>query len=132
MAQENDSRFAIVATLLAFGLVGGISLLLWALTGRVDRAVQLQSSGGLSLDDALPESLQSRVSAGGQTLFDEASAAKEEGVEAIAQGNYANAVTVLNSALSENPNDPEAFIYRSNARIGDEKALVLAVVAPAG
>ena len=66
MAQENDSRFAIVATLLAFGLVGGISLLLWALTGRVDRAVPLQATGGLSLDEALPESVRSRVSSGGK------------------------------------------------------------------
>lgn len=132
MAQENDSRFAIVATLLAFGLVGGISLLLWALTGRVDRAVPLQATGGLSLDEALPESVRSRVSSGGKTLFETDSDSKEEGVEAIAQGNYANAVTVFNAALSDNPNDPESFIYRSNARIGDERAVVIAVVAPAG
>ena len=132
MAQENDSRFAIIATLLAFGLVGGISLLLWALTGRLDQAVQLQSNSGLALDEALPESVKSRVSMGGKTLFDTDSEEKEEGVEAIAQGNYANAITVFNTALSDNPNDPETFIYRSNARIGDEAALVIAVVAPAG
>lgn len=69
---------------------------------------------------------------GGKTLFDTDSEEKEEGVEAIAQGNYANAITVFNTALSDNPNDPETFIYRSNARIGDEAALVIAVVAPAG
>ena len=130
--QENDSRFAIVATLLAFGLVGGISLLLWALTGRVDRAVLLQSSGGLSLDETLPESVRARVSSGGKTLFDSESEAKEEGVAAIAQRNYASAVTVFNAALDENPNDPETFIYRSNARIGEDNAVVIVVVAPAG
>lgn len=133
MTQGNDSRFAIIATLLAFGLVGGISLLLWALTGRVDRAVQLQSdSSSIVLNEDLPETVRSRVSVGAQSLFASESDQKEEGIEAIAQGNYANAVTVLNASLSDNPNDPEAFIYRSNARIGDERAYNIAVVAPAG
>lgn len=132
MAQENNSRFAIVATLLAFGLVGGISLLLWALTGRVDRAVPLQSNGGLALEERLPESVRSRVSVGDKTIFETDSALKEEGVEAIAQGNYAGAVTGFNAALKENPNDPEAFIYRSNAQIGSDRAVTIAVVAPAG
>jgi len=133
MAQENDSRFAIVATLLAFGLVGGISLLLWALTGRVDRAVQLQSdNGSIALNDTLPEAVRSRVSVGEQSLFDAGSAEKKEGLEAIAEGEFANAVTVFNASLSDNPNDPETFIYRSNARIGGERAHVVAVVAPAG
>lgn len=138
MAQDNDSRFAIFATLLAFGLVGGISLLLWALTGRVDRTVQLQSRNrSIAADDSLPEAVRSRVSAGEETLFPDAfgeteTAAKQEGVAAIAQGNYANAVTVLNASLDENPNDPEAFIYRSNASIGDNDAITIAVVAPSG
>ncbi|MGD1865083.1 MAG: ABC transporter substrate-binding protein [Phormidesmis sp.] len=133
MAQDNDSRFAIVATLLAFGLVGGISLLLWTLTGRVDRAVQLQSNGGsIALSESLPEAVRARVSVGEQSLFDAGSATKAEGLEAIATGEFANAVTVFNAALSDNPNDPETFIYRSNARIGGERAYVIAVVAPAG
>ncbi len=78
MEQDNDSRFAIIATLLAFGLVGGISLLLWVLTGRVDRAVQLQSSGGsIALSESLPEAVKSRVSVGEQSLFAGDSGAKE-------------------------------------------------------
>ncbi|MEM9946566.1 MAG: ABC transporter substrate-binding protein [Cyanobacteria bacterium P01_D01_bin.36] len=133
MAQDNDSRFAIIATLLAFGLVGGVSLLLWALTGRVDRAVQLQTDGGsIALSESLPEEVRSRVSIGEQSLFANDSEDKEEGLEAIAQGEFANAVTVFNAVLSNDPNDPETFIYRSNARIGDDRAYVIAVVAPAG
>ncbi|MEL6350293.1 MAG: ABC transporter substrate-binding protein [Cyanobacteria bacterium J06627_28] len=131
MAERNESRFAIVATLIAFGLVGGISLLLWALTGR--GGVQLQAnSNSITANENLPDEVKSRVSAGEASLFETGEAAKQEGNEAIAQGDFANAITVFNSALASEPNDPEAFIYRSNARIGDDRALTIAIVAPAG
>ncbi len=134
MAQSNSSRFAILATLIAFGLVGGISFLLWLLTGRVDRAVLIQAnnSGSVALSEDVPEAVRSRVSMGEEVLFPAASDAKREGVEAIAQGDFASAVTTLNAALSDNQNDPESFIYRSNARIATQKALTIAVIAPAG
>ncbi|MEL6903468.1 MAG: ABC transporter substrate-binding protein [Cyanobacteria bacterium J06606_4] len=132
MAQDNDSRFAIFATLLAFGLVGGVSLLLWSLTER--GTVQLQSNNNNSIinSDNLPDAVRTRVSAGENVLFPDASDAKQEGIEAIAQNNFAGAVTALNASLSSDPNDPESFIYRSNARIGDDRALTIAVIAPAG
>ena len=132
MSQENNSRFAILATLFAFFVVGGISLLLWAITGRLDRAERVPSQQtNVATGDRLPEAIKSKVSAGEQVLFPEPSEDKVSAVEAIAQGDYADAITVLNSALEDNPNDPEAFIYRSNARIADaEEALTLAVVAP--
>ncbi|MEM8502811.1 MAG: ABC transporter substrate-binding protein [Cyanobacteria bacterium P01_D01_bin.1] len=134
MARDNNSRFAIIATLLAFGLVGGISLLLWLLTGRVDRAVPLQAnnSSSVALNEDLPEAVRTRVSMGEEVLFPDASEAKREGVEAIAQGDFASAVTTFNAALLDNPNDPESFIYRSNARIANQKVLTIAVIAPAG
>ena len=132
MSQENNSRFAILATLFAFLLVGGISLILWALTGRLDRAERVPSQRtNVATGDSLPEDIRSKVSAGEQVLFPEASEDKVAAVEAIAQGNYANAITVLNAALEDNPNDPESFIYRNNARIAEEDALTVAVVAPA-
>ena len=131
MAERNDSRFAIIATLIAFGMVGGISLLLWALTGR--GGVQLQAnSNSIASNERLPDEVTSRVSEGEESLFSTGEAANKEGNEAIAQGDFANAITVFNSALASDPNDPEAFIYRSNARIGDDRALTIAVVAPAG
>ena len=130
MAQENSNRFALYATLLAIGLVGGISLLLWAITSRVDRAVQIDRNGSALSDASLPQALRSRVSAGEEALFDEPSAEKAEGIEAIAQNNYADAITAFNASLADEPNDPETFIYRNNARIGDKKARTIAVVVP--
>lgn len=130
MAQENNNRFALYATLLALGLVGGISLLLWAITSRVDRAVQVDREGLALSDASLPQALRSRVSAGEEALFDQPSAEKAEGIEAIAQNNYADAITAFNASLADEPNDPETFIYRNNARIGDKKARTIAVIVP--
>ena len=131
MAQENDSRFALYATLLALALVGGISLLLWAITSRFDRAVQITQNGAALSDASLPQALRSRVSSGEESLFEEASQEKEEGIAAIAQNNYRDAITAFNASLAENPNDPETFIYRNNARIGDQSARTIAVIIPA-
>ena len=130
MSQENNNRFALYATLLALGLVGGISLLLWAITSRVDRAVQVNQNGSALGDASLPEALRSRVSTGEEALFEEPSAEKAEGIQAIAQNNYADAITAFNASLAEEPNDPETFIYRNNARIGDNRARTVAVVVP--
>ena len=130
MAQENNNRFALYATLLALGIVGGISLLLWAITSRVDRAVQVNQNGSALSDASLPEALRSRVSAGEEALFDRPSSDKADGIEAIAQNNYADAITAFNASLAADPNDPETFIYRNNARIGDKKARTVAVVVP--
>ena len=133
MAQENNNRFAFLATLLAFALVGGISLMLWALTSRLDSVVQVPSQNtNVASSDRLPEAVTSRVSAGEEILFSNPSKDKEEGVAAIAQGNNASAITLLNASLDSDPNDPEAFIYRSNARIADEPSITVAVVAPVG
>ena len=133
MVQEKESRFAIWATLCAFGLVMGISFLLWLVTSRVERAVQTQpTTTTLASDAALPNVIKKRVSVGAQSLFPEPSEGKSKAVEAIANGEYDSAVTAFNGALSANPNDPEAFIYRNNARIGDDRAYAIAVVAPAG
>ncbi|MEM9091649.1 MAG: ABC transporter substrate-binding protein [Cyanobacteria bacterium P01_F01_bin.53] len=135
MTQENrsgSSRFAIIATLLAFGLVGGISLLLWAITGRVNQPVRLQTqNGSIEADSRISENVRSRVSFGEESLFPDPSDEKKKGVSAIAQGNYGNAITALNASLDDNPNDPETFIYRNNARIGNDRALTIAVIAPA-
>lgn len=130
MAQDDNNRFALYATLLAVGLVGGISLLLWAITSRVDRAVQVNQNGSALSDASLPQALRSRVSAGEEALFEDPSSDKAEGIEAIAQNNYADAITAFNASLADNPNDPETFIYRNNARIGDKRARTVAVVVP--
>lgn len=57
-------------------------------------------------------------------------ATKQRGVQAIANGNYEGAVDFLESALGLYQNAPETLIYLNNARIGANKAHILAVIAP--
>jgi ABC-type branched-subunit amino acid transport system substrate-binding protein/serine/threonine protein kinase len=55
---------------------------------------------------------------------------KRAGVLAIANKNYAEAISKLQSALAENPNSPETRIYLNNALIGDRQSYTIAAAAP--
>jgi ABC-type branched-subunit amino acid transport system substrate-binding protein len=57
---------------------------------------------------------------------------KKAGVLAIANQNYAEAVTKLQAALVENPNSPETRIYLNNALIGNNKSYTIATSVPIG
>lgn len=77
-------------------------------------------------------SINERLSEGSRSLLPEPSALKMQGIQAYAEGDYPKAVAALEAALEENRNDPETFIYLNNARIGEETAHTLAVIAPVG
>ncbi len=53
-------------------------------------------------------------------------------MEAFAKGDLKEAIAKLQSSLQQNPNDPEARIYLNNAKIGNSKALKIAVSIPIG
>jgi branched-chain amino acid transport system substrate-binding protein len=53
-------------------------------------------------------------------------------VEAFAKGDLKEAIAKLQSSLQQNPNDPEARIYLNNAKIGNSKALKIAISVPIG
>jgi len=55
---------------------------------------------------------------------------KQEAVKQFAQGKYSEAVSLLEKARSEKPNDPETLIYLNNAKLGDRPAYTIAVAAP--
>ena len=57
---------------------------------------------------------------------------KQAGVEAFAKGDLKEAIAKLQSSLQQNSNDPEARIYLNNAKIGNSKALKIAVSVPIG
>ncbi|WP_414567053.1 ABC transporter substrate-binding protein [Nostoc sp. CCY 9925] len=60
-------------------------------------------------------------------LFQEA---KNRGVEAMAVGNYTEAVAEFQKALQNYRNAPETLIYLNNARIGDNKSYTIAIAVP--
>ena len=57
---------------------------------------------------------------------------KQAGVDAIADGNFEQAISSLTSYLNpeKNPNDPEAQIYLNNAKIANQKSHTIAVSVP--
>ncbi|MBD2184892.1 ABC transporter substrate-binding protein [Planktothrix sp. FACHB-1355] len=57
---------------------------------------------------------------------------KELGVKAITKGDYSQAKQYFEDAIAKHTNSPETLIYLNNARIGQEKAYTIAVVAPIG
>jgi branched-chain amino acid transport system substrate-binding protein len=57
-------------------------------------------------------------------------AAKQKGIEAMTAKNYTTAVVEFENAIKNYKNAPETLIYLNNARIGNNKAYTIALVAP--
>jgi branched-chain amino acid transport system substrate-binding protein len=77
--------------------------------------------------------LATRKSEGEKLLIvAESNADKKAAIAAFSKKDYPTAITKLESSLSKQRNDPEAFIYLNNAKIGDQKALTIAVSVPIG
>lgn len=85
--------------------------------------------------------IQDRISSGEKILIDteeinvrfsEFQDAKKRGVEAMAAGNYDEAVVNFERAIRRYANAPETLIYLNNARIGNKKAYTIAVSMPIG
>lgn len=136
MSQKNETPALLLSLLITLVLIGaGVwwfgSRLNWGNLlpgGSVSTPGSGQSGGGVL---RLPGSSQNRLSVGERLLFPEgASAEKQAGIEAIAAGNYSQAVTDLERALAVNRNDPEARIYLNNARIANQSAYAIAVAVP--
>jgi branched-chain amino acid transport system substrate-binding protein len=81
----------------------------------------------------LPRNTTNSISSGEKILITEKlTPDKQAGVEAFAKGDLKEAIAKLQSSLQQNPNDPEARIYLNNAKIGNSKALKIAVSIPIG
>ncbi|MBW4622256.1 MAG: ABC transporter substrate-binding protein [Cyanosarcina radialis HA8281-LM2] len=55
---------------------------------------------------------------------------KAAGIQSFKQGNFPEAVKQFELALQKNPNAPETRIYLNNAKIGNDKAYVIAATVP--
>lgn len=132
MAQKNDASVLAVAAILTLGLLGGGGWWLYRtfnleLTSR--GPTTSSASGSPSGNPTSPNS--PILSQGEAILFPNgASVGKQQGVAAIASGDYPAAVQALQASLQQNRNDPEALIYLNNAQIGAQLAYTVAVVVP--
>ncbi len=78
-----------------------------------------------------PEELQ--FSLGEKILFKEnTNPNKEAGVQEYIKGNFDEALSKFDSSLKNQPNDPEALIYKNNAAAAQKKNIKIAVSVPIG
>ncbi|MBW4655175.1 MAG: ABC transporter substrate-binding protein [Kaiparowitsia implicata GSE-PSE-MK54-09C] len=136
MAQKNETPALILSLLVTLALIGagfwwfgrqmGIGILIP--TGGSEQPSDRPSSGG-----GTTATLGERFSVGDRLLVSAgATPDKQAGIEAIASGNYAQAIERLQASLQQQRNDPEALIYLNNARIGDDASYSVAVAVPLG
>ncbi|MGB3572770.1 MAG: ABC transporter substrate-binding protein [Phormidesmis sp.] len=101
-----------------------------ASNGNGDGTTGADRSGA---EDSRQQGLAGADGTAGQSILPGAvSEAKQEGLAALASGDYAAAKVGFTAALNEDRNDPESLIYLNNAEIGDAPAYTLAVIVPVG
>jgi len=121
MSSKNETPALLISLALTLALIGGGGW--WLLrTSNLDGLLNGgdRPSGGQSanLGGAANSDLTQRLSAGDRLLFPQgASPAKQAAVEAIAANEPVEAVSLLEDAVQQNRNDPEARIYLNNAQI---------------
>lgn len=133
MAQKNDTPILILSLLITLGLLGFGG---WWLARQLGL---FSSSGSVTTIDSGTSPTPSPSPSGSYSLStgdrlilpDGASPQKQQAVEAIAKGNYDQAIALLDQSLAQNRNDPEARIYLNNAQIGDQTSYTIAVAIPA-
>ncbi|MDB9316734.1 ABC transporter substrate-binding protein [Nodularia spumigena] len=126
MSQKNETKVLLLSLLVTLGLVGGG---LWLFKEQI--FPQNQSGNNLPTTDN--QSISERISFGEKILItSEVSPAKKEGVQALADQNYAQAIASLEKSLKQQRNDPQALIYLNNARIGSAKSYTIVASVPLG
>ena len=134
MRTLKNYKFEILLFLTTFGILGvfflSISGILTPKSPRVNVRPSVTNTDNPSARAVASSS--DRLSEGAQSLLPNPSNLKMQGITAYGEGDYAKAIANLEAALDENRNDPEAFIYLNNARIGNQSAHTLAVIAPVG
>jgi branched-chain amino acid transport system substrate-binding protein len=127
MSQKNETVILIVALLLTGGLVavGYFAFSQWQ--SRTGADLRPSVSAPRDRNDS-----GTRAISGGEQLLlsSTTSPAKQQGIEALAEGNYFRAASELEASLEQNRNDPEAVIYLNNARIGGGRSYTIAVSVP--
>lgn len=135
MTQKNETPVLLLSLLATIFLIAG---LIWWLGNRLNFGGVVESGNPTQPDGNVatpnrPRSLSDRFSAGERLLVTEgATAEKQAGVNALANGDYDQAVAELEQHFQErqNRNDPEALIYLNNARIGNQQSYTIAVSVP--
>ncbi len=136
MSQKNETTILWLSLIITVALV--VSGLWWLKNSGKDwghLAGNLTSPGTNTPNEPTASNppLSERISIGERLLISsDATPEKRAATEAIARGNYTEAVSQLEKARATNRNDPENLIYLNNARIGNQKSYTIAAPVPIG
>ncbi len=126
MANNKKEILVLVVTLAIFGGIAGGGVLFFV-KNKPPIAIDGNPTANANFD------LATRKSEGEKLLIvAESNADKEAAIAAFSKKDYPTAIAKLESSLSKQRSDPEAVIYLNNAKIGDQKALTIAVSVPIG
>ncbi len=131
MSQKNETTVLVLSLAVTLLLVtAGLWLAkstIWT-TGQNSQEPQITPEQA-----ATNQPIPDRISSGEKLLIPaDATSEKRAGIEAIAAGNYEDAVSKLEAAFKSNRNDPETLIALNNARIGNQKSYTIAASVPIG
>lgn len=135
MSQQKDAPVLIFSLLVTLGLLGAGAWWIYQTfipdASRVSSGTTEDSRTFPAATDDQSGSTTPQFSNGTVLLFaNGASAAKQAGVDAIANQDYPTAIQQLQASLQASRNDPEALIYLNNAYIGEDPAYSVAVSIP--
>jgi len=132
MSQKNETTVLLLSLLITVALLAAG---LWWYKSNDN----LGNSGGANNPGATTsgetpisnQPVENRISAGAKLLMpSDTTPQKGAATEAIAKGNYTEAIKQLEQARKVNRNDPETLIYLNNTRIGNQKSYSIAVAVP--
>jgi branched-chain amino acid transport system substrate-binding protein len=120
MSQRNETTVFTLALLITLGFIG---VGLWWFTNT---GVELKNFINFNQNNA-----SDAISFGEKILgSQEISPLEQEGVKAIADGDYKKAIASLEAALKLKRNNPQVLIFLNNARIGSRKSYTIAATLP--
>jgi branched-chain amino acid transport system substrate-binding protein len=134
MSQKNETIVLMVSLVVTLAVViVGVWLFTKSSGMNLGGLARNQSSSDETTStskDSKP-SVQDPISAGEKLLISsKATSEKQAAIQAIASGNYQDAVSKLEASLKRDRNDPEALIYLNNAGIGNQKSYTIGVSVP--
>lgn len=127
MSQKNETGILLLSLLITIGLIGGG----WWWFQQQNNLPFNSANNQSQSNKTRSGSTDNLLSQGNQVLITQnATPEKQAATEAIANNNYAEAISQLEVSLKKQRNDPEALIYLNNARIGTQKAYSIAAAVP--
>lgn len=126
MANNKKEILVLVVTLAIFGGIAGAGVLFFT-KNKPPISIDGNPTANTNFDIATRKSEGEKL-----LIVAESNADKEAAIAAFNKKDYPTAIAKLESSLSKQRSDPEAVIYLNNAKIGDQKALIIAVSVPIG